>query len=151
MIYKILRETFGVIVYQEHVMQIAHRLAGYSLGEADLLRAEAATGKRHGQKAVINIFLAGGPPHQDMWDIKTEAPPEIRGEFRPVATSVPGIEICEHLPDMAGRMDRFALIPSIIGAQDDHNAFQCYTGRDQRKAARSGSPGFCWCQAPKAP
>jgi len=60
-----------------------------SLGLPDLLRAEAAspTGGRH--KAVINIFLGGGPPHQDMWEIKTDAPQEIRGDFDPIATSVP--------------------------------------------------------------
>ncbi|MEM1068090.1 MAG: DUF1501 domain-containing protein, partial [Planctomycetota bacterium] len=67
-------------------------VAGLSL--ADLYRAEAATGSSS-HKSVINIFLAGGPPHQDMWEIKTEAPSEIRGEFQPIKTNVPGIEICE--------------------------------------------------------
>ena len=46
-------------------------------------------------KAIINIFLGGGPPHQDMWDIKTQAPSEIRGPFQPIATPVPGIQIGE--------------------------------------------------------
>ena len=55
------------------------------------------TGTRH--KAVINVFLGGGPPHQDMWDIKTEAPAEIRGEFKPIATNVPGIQIGEVFPN----------------------------------------------------
>jgi hypothetical protein len=58
-----------------------------SLSLTELLRAEAATGKRQSHKAVINIFLAGGPPHQDMWDIKTEAPADIRGEFKPTWTA----------------------------------------------------------------
>src|SRR5947208_1537397 len=49
------------------------------------------------RKSVINIFLPGGPPHQDMWDLKIDAPSEIRGEFRPIKTSVPGIQICELL------------------------------------------------------
>ena len=52
-------------------------------------------------KSVINIFLGGGPPHQDMWDIKTEAPVEIRGEFKPIATNVPGIQIGEVFPKLA--------------------------------------------------
>ena len=70
---------------------------------ADVLRAEAAAKKqddlpRTGHKAVINIFLGGGPPHQDMWDLKTDAPKEIRGEFKPIATNVPGIQIGETLP-----------------------------------------------------
>src|SRR6202142_3148308 len=66
---------------------------------ADVFRAEAAQGRSAGsQKAVINIFLGGGPPHQDMWDIKTEAPSEIRGEFRPIAARVNGIQIGEVFP-----------------------------------------------------
>ena len=59
---------------------------------ADVFRAEARAGvsnSRH--RAVINIFLGGGPPHQDTWEIKTEAPKEIRGEFKPIATKVTGI------------------------------------------------------------
>src|SRR5436309_1942997 len=62
---------------------------------ADIYRAEAVAGRSSAHKAVINIFLGGGPPHQDMWEIKTEAPNEIRGEFRPIATNVNGIQICE--------------------------------------------------------
>ena len=76
-----------------------------SLTLADIMRAEAANGKqdlpRTGHKAVINIFLGGGPPHQDMWDIKTEAPNEIRGEFKPITTNVPGIQIGETFPRIA--------------------------------------------------
>src|SRR5438445_578813 len=87
-----------------------------SLSLADLLRAEAATGKRHGHQAVINIFLAGGPPHQDLWDIKTEAPTEIRGEFKPIKTNVAGIQICEVFPKIAAMMDRFAVIRSVVGS-----------------------------------
>src|SRR6516165_11762319 len=75
---------------------------------ADLFRLEAQGATRPGtrHKAVINVFLGGGPPHQDMWEIKTEAPAEIRGEFKPIATKVPGIEICEVFPQLAGLMDK---------------------------------------------
>ena len=70
-----------------------------SLSLADIFRAEARAGARTSQhKAVINIFLGGGPPHQDMWDIKTDAPAEIRGEFKPIGTNVPGIQIGEVFP-----------------------------------------------------
>ena len=55
-------------------------------------------------KSVIMIFLPGGPPHQDMWDLKMDAPAEIRGEFKPIRTKVPGIEICELFPKMAARL-----------------------------------------------
>ena len=97
------------------------------LGLADLLRAESASG-RHSTKSVINIFLAGGPPHQDMWDIKTDAPHEIRGEFSPIATAVPGIQIGECFPQLAVRMDKLAVIRSIVGCSGGHDAHQCFTG-----------------------
>lgn len=61
-----------------------------SLSLPQILQAQAASGSQSRHKAVINIFLGGGPPHQDMWDIKTDAPKEIRGEFDPIKTKVPG-------------------------------------------------------------
>jgi Protein of unknown function (DUF1501) len=99
-----------------------------SFGLADLYRAEAAQGKSHSHKAVIQIFLGGGPPHQDMWEIKTEAPSEIRGEFRPISTNVPGIQICEVFPKLAGMMDKAVVIRSIVGCFGRHDAFQCMSG-----------------------
>src|SRR5882762_6518871 len=71
-------------------------LGGLSLPQ--LLAAEAASGIRRSHKAVIMIFLPGGPSHQDMFDLKGDAPREVRGEFKPIATNVPGLQICEHLP-----------------------------------------------------
>src|SRR6266702_7429003 len=88
------------------------------LGLPELLRAEAQAGIRRSHKAIIMIYLPGGPPHQDMFDIKTDAPSEIRGEFRAIKTKIPGIEICEHLPRMASIMDKLAPIRSIVGAED---------------------------------
>ncbi len=99
-------------------------------GLADLLRAEAqqTPKSRIGHKAVINIFLAGGPPHQDMWEIKTEAPAEIRGEFQPIATNVPGIQICEVFPQLAKLMDKAVVIRSVVGCKDRHESSQCLSG-----------------------
>ncbi|MBY0523974.1 MAG: DUF1501 domain-containing protein [Gemmataceae bacterium] len=101
-----------------------------------LLAAESQGGVKLGHKAIINVFLPGGPPHLDMWDIKTEAPREIRGEFEPIKTKIPGIDICEHFPRVAAMMDKFAIIRSIVGASGDHDAYQCMTGRkrDPQKA-----------------
>jgi hypothetical protein len=101
---------------------------------ADLLRAEAAgpnaaeAAGSQPHKSVINIFLGGGPPHQDMFDLKPDAPREIRGEFEPIATNVPGIEICEVFPQLAKRMDKCAIIRTVVGATDRHDGFQCMTG-----------------------
>jgi hypothetical protein len=101
-------------------------LGGLTL--ADILRAEERVGSSSSHKAVINIFLGGGPPHQDMWEIKTEAPAEIRGEFKPIATSVAGIQICEVFPKIASIMDKCAVIRSVVGARGGHDAEQCMTG-----------------------
>ncbi len=96
---------------------------------ADLLRAEAEAKIGRSQKAIINIFLPGGPPHLDMWDLKPEAPSEIRGEFMPIPTNVPGIEICELFPRLATLMDKCIIIRSIADCQSGHVACQCMTGR----------------------
>jgi hypothetical protein len=75
------------------------------------------------------IYLVGGPPHQDMWDLKPEAPAEIAGPMRPTATNVEGMFICDLFPQLAQRADRLAIIRSIVDSQADHDAFQCFTGR----------------------
>ena len=100
----------------------------------DLLKAQHRSGgPGKVQKSVIMIFLPGGPPHQDMWDIKLDAPAEIRGEFSPIKTNVPGIEICEHFPRIAKMADKLTFIRSIVGASGDHDAYQCMTGRPPRR------------------
>jgi hypothetical protein len=109
---------------------------------ADVLRAEShaadgtATPSRH--KSVINVFLGGGPPHQDMWEIKTEAPAEIRGEFKPIHTKVPGIHICEVFPQLAARMDKCVVIRSIVGARGGHDAIQCLSGWEPKSLSTMG-------------
>ena len=109
---------------------------------ADVLRAEESLGKTS-HKAVINVFLGGGPPHQDMWDIKTEAPSEIRGEFKPISTNVTGIQIGECFPKIAAMADKFAFIRSVVGARGGHDAIQCTTGReDSAFRAMGGWPSM---------
>jgi hypothetical protein len=113
-------------------------LGGFALPQ--LLSAEAQSGIRRSHKAVIMIFLPGGPSHQDMFDLKMDAPSEIRGEFRPIATNVPGIQICEHLPLLAKQADRYTIIRSMVGAEDRHEAVQCLTGRLARNQPPGGWP-----------
>ena len=84
-------------------------------------------------KGVIMIFLAGGPPHQDMVDLKPNAPAEVRGEFSPIRTNVSGIEICELMPRMAQMMDKFTIIRSLKGCIDRHEPHQCFSGHAGRK------------------
>ncbi len=89
------------------------------------------------------IFLAGGPPHMDMFDMKPDAPAGIRGEYKPIATNVPGLDICEYMPRLARMMDKFAVIRSLVGAGGDHSAGQCLTGyKDQISKAQGGRPSL---------
>src|SRR5437588_4013829 len=88
-----------------------------------LLRLQEAAARPAGKaRSVILLFLSGGPSHLDMWDLKPQAPEEIRGTFRPVATSVPAIQISEHLPRMARLADKYALIRSVSHPTPDHPA-----------------------------
>ena len=99
---------------------------------ADLLRAESLGGIGSSTKAVINIHLDGGPPQMDMIDLKPNAPREIRGEFRPIDSKIPGLLISELLPKIASIADRFAFIRSLVGAASQHDAFQCQSGFDRK-------------------
>jgi len=109
------------------------------LSTPQLLRAESAAGGAR-RRSVIMIFLPGGPPHQDMFDLKPDAPSEVRGEFRPIATNVPGIQVCELLPRLARIADKLAIVRSIVGATGDHYSFQCMTGRSHQRQPPGGWP-----------
>jgi hypothetical protein len=122
-------------------------LAGLSL--AGLLKAETAAGVRNSHKAVINIHLDGGPPHQDMTDLKLSAPVEIRGEFKPIATVLPGLDVCELLPRFATIADRFAVIRSLTASAGLHDAFQCQSGFPAADLASIGGRPALGCVATK--
>ncbi|MEZ6054451.1 MAG: DUF1501 domain-containing protein [Planctomycetaceae bacterium] len=117
-------------------------LAMGGLSMPQILQAEQASGVGSNNKGIIMIFLPGGPPHQDMWDLKMDAPSEIRGEFHPIATNVPGIEICELFPRLAGMADKLTFVRSIVGATGSHHAFQCLTGRTDRNQPQGGWPAM---------
>jgi hypothetical protein len=125
-------------------------LGGLSLSQLLALESKAGIGRSH--KAVINVFLPGGPPHQDMWDIKVDAPSEVRGEFRPIRTNVSGIEICELFPKIASMMDKFVPIRSIVGASGSHYSFQTLTGRHDNNQPTGGWPSFgAWISKVQGP
>lgn len=113
-------------------------MGGLSLPQLLSAEAQAGIGKSH--KAIINVFLPGGPPHQDFWDVKVDAPAEIRGEFQAIKTNVPGIEISEVFPKIAEVMDKCVVIRSIVGATGGHDAYQCMTGRPLNPAPAGGWP-----------
>jgi hypothetical protein len=94
---------------------------------ADVLRLEAAAPRRkRSATGVILVWLAGGPSTIDMWDLKPDAPEEVRGEFRPIATAAPGVRICEHLPRMARVMDQCTLVRSLAHSIPEHGVATRY-------------------------
>jgi Protein of unknown function (DUF1501) len=116
------------------------QLGGLALGGLSLpqlLHAEAQSGVRNSPKAIIMIYLAGAPPHQDMFDLKMDAPLEYRGPHKPISTNVPGIQISEHMPHSARIMDKLIPIRSLYGSlTGDHDSHVCYTGRTAQGAPK---------------
>lgn len=104
----------------------------------ELLRAEEAAGVGSSHKSIINIHLSGGPSHQDMFDLKPDAPVEFRGEFNPIATNVSGFDICEHFPKLATMADKFAVIRSLTGMHNDHSNFHTQSGWGRRQTENLG-------------
>jgi hypothetical protein len=119
------------------------------LGLPGLLAGRALAAQRAPQggfgkaRSCILLFMWGGPAHQDTWDLKPQAPPEIRGEFKPIATPVPGIEICEHFPELARRTDRLAIIRSMTHENVDHTTSTHYLLTGQ-PPPRSGDLSSDW-------
>ena len=107
-----------------------------------LLRAEQRAG-RSSAKSVIMVYLSGGLSHHDSFDLKPDAPREIAGEFRPIATRVPGVRIGEHLPLLAAMMDRLTVVRSVVGQRDEHSSYQTLTGYPMATAQREGKPNVC--------
>lgn len=109
-------------------------LAFAGLTLADVLRSRARAAASTGRgKSVIMIWLRGGPSHIDSYDMKPLAPAEVRGEFRPIATNVPGIQICEHMPRQAQIMDRLAILRGIQSNDlGDHTPHYILTGFPDR-------------------
>jgi hypothetical protein len=104
---------------------------GYSgvlgLGLSSLLRGRAEAGESDRRpaiapraKSVVLVFLTGAPSHHDTFDMKPDAPAEIRGEFKPIATSVPGLQICEHLPRLAAQANRYAIVRTLAHGDNNH-------------------------------
>jgi hypothetical protein len=114
-------------------------LGGLTLADLLRLRASAAPNSRR-PKSAIMIHLSGGPSHLDMYDMKPQAPAEYRGEFSPISTSVPGLEICELMPLQAKIADRFAV---IRGAQvaNLHTGNMFYSGFPWQESPRASVPG----------
>lgn len=122
-------------------------VAGFGL--ADMLRAENSAGIGHSNKAIINVHLDGGAPHIDSIDLKMAAPVEIRGEFAPIATKIPGYSVCELLPKLAAHADQFVFIRSLVGSAGAHDAFQCQSGYEAKDLQSMGGRPAMGCVVSK--
>src|SRR3954451_9986661 len=129
----------------------AGALSLFGLGLPDYLRATLSPSGTQARparaKACIVLFMWGGPAQQDTWDMKPGAPVEYRGEFKPIATNLPGVQICEHLPRLARRMDRLALLRAMTHGDVNHTTatHPLLTGRPiPRQGALRGEdwPGY---------
>ncbi|MEC9328008.1 MAG: DUF1501 domain-containing protein [Verrucomicrobiota bacterium] len=111
-------------------------IGGLSL--PDLLRAESVSGNGSSSKSIIHIHLDGGPPQMDMIDPKPDSPVEYRGDIKSIPSEIPGVHLSELMPRLAGSAKKFSFIRSLIGADGQHNAFQCQSGY---KASEKGPAG----------
>ncbi|MGV2336975.1 MAG UNVERIFIED_CONTAM: DUF1501 domain-containing protein [Planctomycetaceae bacterium] len=119
-------------------------LAGLSLPGLLRQTASAAQGKTtvaRPVRSVIQIWLSGGPSQIDMWDMKPEQPPEIRGPFRPISTCVPGVQICEHLPLQAKMLDRYAIVRSMDASSSNHTPITFQAGNPKAQRTEIGRQG----------
>lgn len=115
--------------------------AGLSLSQ--LLRLQAAnSSQQDAGRSAIFICLKGGPSHQDSFDLKPDAPSEYRGEFRPIATNAAGVQICEHLPRLAQRADRFSIIRGLTHNLADHGIGMRYVVTGNRPIPTLKFPSF---------
>ena len=115
------RHSIGI--NRRELLQVGYSgLLGIGLSSLLTQRTNAAETARHSRspKSVIIVFLTGAPSHIDMFDLKPDAPDEIRGEFRPIQTNVPGIQIGEHLPRLAARADKYAIVRSLAHRENNH-------------------------------
>lgn len=114
-------------------------LSTLGLALPDLLRARADGATARARSCIV-VFLFGAPAHQDIWDLKPNAPSEIRGEFRPIASSVPGIQLGEHVPLIARQAHRFAQIRSVTHPDNTHTVAMHYMLTGVRHARPATNP-----------
>ncbi|HEY1861537.1 MAG TPA: DUF1501 domain-containing protein [Gemmataceae bacterium] len=135
------KQPFCDGISRRNFLQVGAFGAGLSLASMLRSRAMAEGGKASSNKAAIMIYLPGGPSHMDMYDLKPEAPAEFRGEFKPIATNVSGVQICEHFPMQARMWDKLACIRSLVSV-DEHSDSLVMTGYSENKNRTEHHPSF---------
>src|SRR5437763_666483 len=112
---------------------------GAGLTLTEMLRVRASAGTASSNKSAIMIYLPGGPSHMDMYDLKPDAPKEFRGEFKPIPTNVPSVQISELFPLQARMFDKLAAVRSIVTV-DEHSDTMVMTGFPDRVNRTAGRP-----------
>jgi hypothetical protein len=137
------RQSYCDGIHRRNFLKIGAFGAGLTL--ADQLRAAGPSGSlAKPPKAAIMIYLPGGPSHIDTYDLKPDAPAEFRGEFKPIKTNVPGIDICELFPRQAKMMDKLSIVRSLV-SNDEHSdsyVMTGYTEQVNRAAVQGQHPSF---------
>jgi uncharacterized protein (DUF1501 family) len=133
------RERFCDGISRRNFLQIGAFGAGLTL--AGMLGARAMAAASTSRKSAIMIYLPGGPSHMDMYDLKPDAPAEFRGEFKPIATNVPGVQICEHMPRQAKMWDKLACVRSLVSV-DEHSDSLVMTGYSENANRTAHHPSF---------
>src|SRR5262249_46582 len=132
------RESFCDGLTRRGFPQIGAFGTGLTLAEMLRLRATASQ-PRASARAAIMIYLPGGPSHMDMYDLKPDAPKEFRGEFKPISTNVPGVQISEHMPMQARLWDKLAAVRSVVTVEE-HSDTMVMTGFPDRVNRTAGRP-----------
>lgn len=134
------RQRFCDGISRRGFLKIGAFGAGLTLAEMLRQRAGAARAATSAKSAIM-IYLPGGPSHLDMYDLKPDAPKEFRGEFKPIATNVPGVQICEHFPRQAAMWDKFAVVRSLVSV-DEHSDSLVMTGYSENTNRTAHHPSF---------
>lgn len=138
------RQSFCDGIHRRNFLRLGAFGAGLTLADMLRLRATAApSGPTSAPKlkSAIMIYLPGGPSHMDMYDLKPDAPAEFRGEFKPIQTNVPGVQICEHFPLQAKMWDKLACVRSLVSV-DEHSDHLVMTGYSENTNRIQHHPSF---------
>jgi Protein of unknown function (DUF1501) len=134
------RQRFCDGITRRNFLKIGAFGAGLALTDMLRLRSLAGNTSATGKSAIM-IYLPGGPSHMDMYDLKPNAPAEFRGEFKPIPTNVPGVQICEHFPLQARMWDKLAVVRSVI-AVEEHSDSLIMTGYSENQNTTAHHPSF---------
>src|SRR4051794_22080317 len=116
-------------------------VGGLALADLLKLKASGAVAQNRSGKSVIMICLGGGPSHLDTYDMKPDAPAEFRGEFRPIHSNVPGMDMCELFTEQSKIADKFSIVRSATWVEPDHQRIEIFTGFPKKE--RRPSFGSC--------